>query len=325
VRGRTVEVPLRKGENTIALWLSNEMGLTRGTWVFSFRAVTAEGEVLLPQAPGEPPREPTEAMKEMGQAPRDQRSSSSLRGVGSEPVPFLHRLTAWRVEPGVLLAHWKLDETRGRSAADATGNGHVATLAPEMTDEHWTEGRLGGAVRLDGKNLYLQVAGPLAWADLDRLPFSLAAWIRTTEPGTQAVIYRKVNGESPKFELDIAEGKARFRLRNREGLEFRCDSDGPRVADGQWHHLAGVKDTGGLRLYVDGRRVASLALPDDAGSFTTDHPAYWHIGSCVTGTGAKLMNFFAGEIDDVRIYSKALDDDEVARLAGMSPDTTASR
>lgn len=51
VRGRTVEVPLKKGENTVALWLNNETGLTRGTWVFSFRAVTREGDVLLPQAP----------------------------------------------------------------------------------------------------------------------------------------------------------------------------------------------------------------------------------------------------------------------------------
>ena len=73
------------------------------------------------------------------------------------------------------------------------------------------------------------------------------------------------------------------------------------------------------------RRAASLALPDDAGSFTTNHPAYWHIGSCVTGAGFQLMKSFAGQIDDVRIYSKALDDDEVARLAGMGSDTTASR
>jgi len=53
VRGRTVQVPLRRGENSVALWLSNEMGLTRGTWVVSFRAVTAEGQILLPQTPGE--------------------------------------------------------------------------------------------------------------------------------------------------------------------------------------------------------------------------------------------------------------------------------
>ena len=49
VRGKSVEAPLKKGENTIALWLSNEMGLSRGAWIFSFNAITLEGDVLLPQ------------------------------------------------------------------------------------------------------------------------------------------------------------------------------------------------------------------------------------------------------------------------------------
>jgi len=52
VHGKTIEVSLHKGENIIALWISNEEGLTRGTWVFSFRAVTSKGKVLLPQALG---------------------------------------------------------------------------------------------------------------------------------------------------------------------------------------------------------------------------------------------------------------------------------
>ena len=285
VRGRTVEVPLREGQNHIALWLSNEMGLTRGTWVFSFRAVTAEGEVLLPEAPGEP---------------------------GPEP-------TAWRVEPDVLVAHWPLDDAGGRLTADASGHEHHATLAPGMTDEAWTDGPRGGAVRLNGKSQYVRAAGSLAWADFDRLPFTLAAWVRTDNPGTNAVLYRKASAENPKFELDIHDGKARFRLRNRAGLEFRCDSDGPAVADGQWRHLAGVKDIDSMRLYIDGRQVASIPLPEDAGSFTTEHAAYWHIGSCVTGAGAALMNFFAGQIADVRIYSRALDDQAVARLAEVRP------
>ena len=285
VRGRTVEVPLQAGENHLALWLSNEMGLTRGAWVFSFRAVTAEGELLLPEAPGEPAAEPT----------------------------------AWRVEPRQLLAHWPLNESCGQVAADVSGHEHHAILAPGMTDQVWTDGPGGGAVRLNGRDQYLRVAGPLAWADFDQLPFTLAAWVRTADLGTGAVLYRKAVAENPKFELDVHEGRARFRLRNRAGVEFRCDSDGPVVADGQWHHLAGVKDVDALHLYVDGQPVATTPLPDDAGRFTVEHAAYWHIGSCVTGAGARLMNFFDGRIAGVRIYTHALDAEAVARLAEEPP------
>lgn len=50
LRARTIEVPLAKGKNVVALRLSNTVGLTRGAWNFSFRCKTAEGQILLPQA-----------------------------------------------------------------------------------------------------------------------------------------------------------------------------------------------------------------------------------------------------------------------------------
>ena len=46
---KTIEVPLKKGNNNVTIWLSNKVGLTSGAWVFSFRAVTNNGIVLLPQ------------------------------------------------------------------------------------------------------------------------------------------------------------------------------------------------------------------------------------------------------------------------------------
>jgi hypothetical protein len=54
LRARTIAVPLAKGQNVVALWLSNTEGLTRGAWNFSFRCKTARGEILLPQAEGQP-------------------------------------------------------------------------------------------------------------------------------------------------------------------------------------------------------------------------------------------------------------------------------
>jgi len=50
-QSKTIEVPLDAGENSITLSLSNATGFTRGAWNFSFRAVTEDGNLLLPQAP----------------------------------------------------------------------------------------------------------------------------------------------------------------------------------------------------------------------------------------------------------------------------------
>src|SRR5207245_1633669 len=47
-----------------------------------------------------------------------------------------------------LLAHWTLDEVKGKIAADSSGNGNHLTfvLAPA-----WSAGKIGGAVRFEGK------------------------------------------------------------------------------------------------------------------------------------------------------------------------------
>ena len=49
LKGRTIDVPLRKGPNSVTIHLTNTTGLTRGAWNFSFSALTADGTVLIPQ------------------------------------------------------------------------------------------------------------------------------------------------------------------------------------------------------------------------------------------------------------------------------------
>jgi len=48
--GRTLQVPLRKGDNTIEVTLSNTRNFNHGGWAFAFVAQTAEVVRLLPAA-----------------------------------------------------------------------------------------------------------------------------------------------------------------------------------------------------------------------------------------------------------------------------------
>jgi hypothetical protein len=49
-RTATMDVPLKKGANTVALLLSNEQGSNHGGWAFAFKATTPDGTVLVPRA-----------------------------------------------------------------------------------------------------------------------------------------------------------------------------------------------------------------------------------------------------------------------------------
>ncbi|VGO13042.1 hypothetical protein PDESU_01596 [Pontiella desulfatans] len=69
---------------------------------------------------------------------------------------------------------------------------------------------------------------------------------------------------------------------------------GPRIDDGDWHHVAGVFDGGDVELYVDGEKVAA----GDAGGSLLGS------GNAVNGV---IGENFVGTLDDLRIYnSRAL-------------------
>lgn len=50
-RSKTVDVPLKRGPNTLVLKLSNARGSNHGGWAFAFHATAPDGTPLLPQAP----------------------------------------------------------------------------------------------------------------------------------------------------------------------------------------------------------------------------------------------------------------------------------
>src|SRR3989454_1321588 len=80
--------------------------------------------------------------------------------------------------------------------------------------------------------------------------------------------------------------------------------------DGDWHHAAAVLRSGLVRLYVDGVLVAQ----------DTTNP----ITSVRTSTQAiigRVASDFAGDIDEVFVFSRALTDAEIAALAPPPPAT----
>lgn len=74
-----------------------------------------------------------------------------------------------------------------------------------------------------------------------------------------------------------------------------------------WHHVAAVKSEGRLRLFVDGRKVAESTAFDPADyDLTSREPLR-------IGFGAN--DYFHGRLSDVRMYGRALNSGEIARLA----------
>ena len=98
-----------------------------------------------------------------------------------------------------------------------------------------------------------------------------------------------------------------IRVRDSDEVDVTVVSSGQALNDGQWHHIAGVRDlnSGELRLFVDGQLAGvGNAPPGDVGDDDGDVDPIV-IGARYTAAQNSRESYFDGLIDDVRIWGIA--------------------
>jgi hypothetical protein len=185
----------------------------------------------------------------------------------------------------------------------------------------FTPGKVGQAFKLDGTNNYVQIPDSAA---LKPTNVTVEAWVKFDslvtpgeQPGWQPIVYKQSNKNDP-----FLDGAYALILRNRTGNElFAFEVCGPSpasaiatastvVTTGQFYHVVGTYDQTAARIYVNG--VLEAFNPGVPCCFPLDYsnkPLF--IGSTGEST---FTNKFAGEIDEVSIYNRALSASEVATL-----------
>ncbi len=197
------------------------------------------------------------------------------------------------------------------TAADPSGTSAGAVSFGEP-------GRWGGALWLPGKpgaGLYLP--NPAAFFGPKAAAGTVALWARAAGPA----------GASPAILFDFMVSTGNTLVDGHEvvlyvsgdelvtwpALARRMVIRNP-LAGGQWTHLALTWDAGsGAALYVDGRKAA-----ESGGAFEPVPLASWWPGrvGCHTVGGGYA---WAGAIDELRLFNRALDEAEVAQLCEMDP------
>jgi hypothetical protein len=178
-----------------------------------------------------------------------------------------------------------------------------------------------GALLLDGHTGYVSMGKAPA---LGLATFTVEAWVRrdgrgleagTGEGGLRLVpIAGKGRGEADGSPLDCnyAFGFAGDVL----GADFEDAATGANhpvfgkteIAIGEWHHTAVSYDGTTWRLYVDGK----LDAEKEAGATPrADSIQHFAIGTTMSSTGVP-SGFLEGAIDEVRVWSRARSDEEIA-------------
>jgi hypothetical protein len=206
------------------------------------------------------------------------------------------------------VSYWRLGETSGTTAADATGN-HAGTFTngPTLGQPSLLTSDTNPSVSFDGVNDDLRVpdATDLQFAT----SFSLETWIRPTSlPATGA--FASVLSKAESYSLQFNGPRLEFTI-IQSGVRKRLQAPAGAVAAGQTYHVVATYDGTTQRLYLNGAQVTSSALTG-AASATTNQLT---IGSWSGG------EFLAGRIDEVAAYAKTLSSTQVK--AHYSAGTTA--
>ncbi|HJW96941.1 MAG TPA: LamG domain-containing protein [archaeon] len=208
------------------------------------------------------------------------------------------------------IAHWKFDETSGIIASDSSWNGNTGTL---VNGPVWTAGKIGNSLSFDGTNDYITVANESNF-DFERTSsFSVSAWIKTSVSNDRVII-SKETAASPYsgWAFYVQPSSVRVHITNTWGSNYISKFGGVDIDNNVWHHVAftyiGSSLASGVNIYIDGN-LSNGAVSSDTLSATILNDQAPQIGAYPSPGG-----FFSGLIDEVRIYNRALSQEEILSL-----------
>ncbi len=222
-----------------------------------------------------------------------------------------------------LVGWWRLDEREGSTARDASGLGHHGRL---VGNPAWqpSGGRIEGGLRFngsDGSDDYVELPLTPTLDGVHRTAFTLAAWVcpATVPPGRDAennayygILIRPGLHVGLSYLSSAAYAMSLWIDKNSQVTDLVYDT--PPSPPKRWRHVAATVHmaTGRAALYVDGRPVRSRDFRAGAGPLDFGKKP-WTIG--IAAPGATEWRWaMDGTIDDVRIYGRALAEDEVLAL-----------
>ncbi|MES1165504.1 MAG: LamG domain-containing protein, partial [Verrucomicrobiota bacterium] len=242
-------------------------------------------------------------------------SSTSSRAFTTTGTTSFSNLT---INDG-LAGYWTLDEGTGSAPADSSGYGNggsftgAAWLTSGLPSTNFTDSAAGS---FNGSSSFVDISTPVTPTNA---AYSACAWVyMTSNSGYRTFV--SIDGTTDSaFFLQKRADTGKFGLTM---LASDMDSAAATHADSTttpatntWYHICGTYDLTNLKIYVNGSLEGTTAMSSP-----------WRgTGHTIIGAGkfsGNHVDWVAGYIDDVRIYSRALAASEVSALgAGYQPGT----
>jgi len=192
-----------------------------------------------------------------------------------------------------LIGYWKFDEGQGTVAADSSGNNNDGTL---VRSPEWVDGKFGKALKFDSaKTQKVEIQDSDSFAKITTAvtmeawvnPANVSGWMSFGVKGD--IAYGMFISSSANVRMHYSDGKT-------------LDTAANTIKANEWTHVVGTYDGKTAQIYLNGELQAELnasdAISADASTF-------------VIGGTQESRDWFAGMIDEYKVYNRGLTADEV--------------
>ncbi len=193
-----------------------------------------------------------------------------------------------------LVAYWNFNEGSGTTLHDVSGHGNDGTIYGAK----WVKGISGDALLFDG-NSYVKIPESASF-DFGYNDLTVSVWVKVDKitGNVQQIIE---NGHDPEIQIG-AQGDIQTFFH-----DGGCGHmEGPSISPQVWTNIILIKQNGIGKLYLNGKLVNTT----NASSCSCNPIGDIYIGMDQLVGG----EYFNGAIDEVRIYNRALSQDEIKEL-----------
>ncbi|MFB6214226.1 MAG: LamG-like jellyroll fold domain-containing protein [Candidatus Nanohaloarchaea archaeon] len=188
-------------------------------------------------------------------------------------------------------------EGKGMNLTDSSGEGNEADM---VGDPRWVSGRHGKALKFDGNDDYLDV-NPLQGPFGQKI--TVSAWLKPSQ----------ISGDNRQWIVEKGDGFMSYIKGRDSSLHFRLSSGGSTATwdtgydmkTGEWQHVTLVYDGAEMKAYVNGELQGGKSKSGDLQQIQQ------------VSVGMDKFNgndWYAGKIDDIRIYPYALNQNQVKQV-----------
>jgi hypothetical protein len=206
------------------------------------------------------------------------------------------------------VAAYGFNEGAGATVSDLSGNGNSGTI----TGATWTpSGKFGSSLTFNGTSNVVTIAHNASLSLGTAM--TLEAWVKPSALSSWRCVILKEATNGLTYALYASDTASR----PSGYIHTNSDTDvtsSTALALNAWTHLALTYDGATMRLFVNGVQAATRAI---SGSITTSTSALRIGGNNVWG------EYFSGQIDEVRLYNRALSAAEIQSDMSMPVGTSS--